>query len=104
MFQEPLDMSLIIDFETFQAQLLPTNKASWEEYKRWPVYDPALTNGVLDVRAKHSACGTGAGNTSCLDTDPDSDLYLGDRDNCPLVYNPAQRDGDGNGTGDACDQ
>ena len=35
--------------------------------------------------------------------DGDGDGFLGLQDNCPNVYNPDQRDSDGNGIGDACD-
>ena len=37
-----------------------------------------------------------------LKNDPDGDDIFGDLDNCPLVYNPAQLDSDGDGIGDAC--
>lgn len=35
--------------------------------------------------------------------DGDADGFVGLNDNCPDVYNPDQRDSDGNGIGDACD-
>lgn len=35
--------------------------------------------------------------------DSDGDGVLDDIDNCPLIQNPAQRDSDGNGIGDACE-
>lgn len=37
------------------------------------------------------------------DTDRDGDQVLDDADNCPDAPNPGQHDGDGDGTGDACD-
>ena len=48
----------------------------------------------------------GQGN-ACDDDDdgdgiPDND-FKGPADNCPLVYNSDQRDEDGNGVGDACE-
>jgi len=36
------------------------------------------------------------------DLDPDGDGIAGRNDNCPLINNPDQVDGDKNGTGDAC--
>jgi hypothetical protein len=38
----------------------------------------------------------------CVDPDLDNDGILNPLDNCPLVYNPAQEDSDGDGVGDAC--
>ncbi len=35
--------------------------------------------------------------------DQDEDLVRDSRDNCPLVFNPSQSDGDGDSAGDACD-
>ncbi len=35
--------------------------------------------------------------------DPDADGVEGVADNCPIVFNPDQADGDGDGAGDACD-
>jgi hypothetical protein len=35
--------------------------------------------------------------------DPDGDGIVSNRDNCPGVPNPDQKDGDGDGFGDACD-
>lgn len=37
------------------------------------------------------------------DTDDDADLVPDGADNCPLIYNPNQRDSNSNGLGDACD-
>ncbi len=37
-------------------------------------------------------------------TDPDNDRIFDPADNCPDVYNPDQRDSDGDGIGDACDE
>ncbi len=34
--------------------------------------------------------------------DADSDGHCADADNCPVIYNPDQQDGDGDGKGDAC--
>lgn len=41
--------------------------------------------------------------TNPIVPDTDSDGVLDGPDNCPVHYNPDQADGDGNGTGDACD-
>ena len=41
-------------------------------------------------------------DTSC-DNDLDLDRVCDDDDNCPLIYNAAQDDGDGDGLGDLCD-
>ncbi len=35
--------------------------------------------------------------------DPDGDWVYGSYDNCPVVYNPLQKDADGDAVGDACD-
>ncbi len=40
---------------------------------------------------------------TCPEGDPDADGLCGAADNCPLVNNAAQIDGDGDGLGDACD-
>lgn len=38
---------------------------------------------------------------ACIDTDIDS--TYDDTDNCPLIYNPDQKDTDSDGIGDMCD-
>lgn len=47
--------------------------------------------------------GTDVGRDGSPDTDSDDDGIPDDRDNCPGVFNPDQRDTDGNGVGDACE-
>jgi hypothetical protein len=42
-------------------------------------------------------------NTYMAEHDPDGDNYFDEYDNCPLVYNPDQKDIDGDGIGNACD-
>jgi Thrombospondin type 3 repeat len=52
-------------------------------------------NAVLDVVSFPASAGGG--------TDADGDGVPEPPDNCPNVYNPQQRDGDGDGVGNACD-
>jgi gliding motility-associated-like protein len=43
------------------------------------------------------------GIPDCEDTDDDNDDISDDQDNCPMTYNPYQRDRDDDGEGDVCD-
>jgi len=42
-------------------------------------------------------------NSYIAENDPDHDSVFGAADNCPLIYNPDQKDTDADGVGDACD-
>lgn len=55
----------------------------------------AGTLGCANCQIDTSSCTTVA--------DSDNDGVMDDRDNCPTVYNPDQRDTDRDGVGDACD-
>jgi YVTN family beta-propeller protein len=72
------------------------------------------THACLDADADDSSLDPDADTLSSLTeyrlyfTDPcvadtDSDSVLDGSDNCPLVHNPGQADGDGDGVGDACE-
>lgn len=45
----------------------------------------------------------GVVDDGCAPADPDGDGLVGEADNCPNAWNPAQADRDGDGTGNACD-
>ena len=45
-----------------------------------------------------------ASDSQCVNDDCDNDGVKNEVDNCPGVYNPDQKDTDGDGIGDACDK
>ncbi len=59
-----------------------------------------LTSTSKDVNTVGYDYRTGSGRISL---DADGDGFNHDKDNCPLIYNPDQKDTDGDGLGDVCD-
>ena len=59
LFVEPLPASPAIDMETFERQSSPTRAAADALRRRWPLYEPALLDDVLQVRPSHRACAMG---------------------------------------------
>jgi len=72
----------------------------------YPWSDEEKALGASD-ETQHSLAFTGGLQFSIgggvSDADKDGDLRDDPQDNCPLVFNPAQTDTDGDGVGDACD-
>jgi Thrombospondin type 3 repeat len=60
-----------------------------------------LLAGALTASAQTCAISSGIGKGLIADTDCDRIPDL--EDNCPFIVNPAQRDAESNGLGDACD-
>jgi hypothetical protein len=68
-------------------------------------------NDVCQVRNAYAAVELGLGDADCdgaedtqgLGSDDDRDTKRLPNDNCPFIYNPGQRDIDGDAVGDACD-
>ncbi|GMV40753.1 MAG: hypothetical protein AMXMBFR64_24690 [Myxococcales bacterium] len=58
-------------------------------------------NGVID---ENDVDTDGDGLKDCMDDDDDADGVLDEVDNCPLAYNPDQKNSDGDPKGDACDE
>jgi len=56
-------------------------------------------NGLVDEGFANT---DGDALADCVDPDQDNDGILNPIDNCPLAWNPAQADSDGDGVGDAC--
>ena len=67
--------------------------------------DPTDPNDHIGGITPVDTDGDGVGNSNSsgnCDLDDDNDTVLDDKDNCPKVSNPDQKDSDENGTGDAC--
>jgi predicted outer membrane repeat protein len=64
---------------------------------------------VCAVRRAYAAVGIGFADLNCdgiddnTQPDPDEDGVATAADNCPMVWNPGQHNGDGDALGDACD-
>jgi Tfp pilus tip-associated adhesin PilY1 len=67
----------------------------------YPVLDTNHDGAVLDCGIYTDCDALAAGMT--IDDGADGDDIPSDIDNCPNVYNPDQKDTDGDGVGDACD-
>jgi len=76
------------------------NDAAWYEY----LHDEMEKGGTGNVRHEPGADRVVVEfGQNDLDYDSDGDGVLDRNDNCPSVPNPSQRDIDGDGAGDACD-
>ena len=64
--------------------------------------DGFVVLACADVRTTKTVCKNG--RTQTLDCDRDSDSVFDRRDNCPNIANPQQRDVDGDGIGNHCDE
>jgi len=87
-------------FCNFQNGVIGLRKLYWdtiivasETFMNAPTPDP--------YRYCDSVAGTALGAEPAPDADQDG--VADDADNCPETFNPNQEDGDGDGTGDACD-
>ena len=66
-------------------------------------YDADVTVGVDDAADDDFNIGAIATRSAPVSLDSDGDGVADDGDNCPVIANPDQADGDGDGVGSACD-
>src|SRR6266571_2259 len=99
MFDPPQDLSsvdyyMIGDYAQVQAGFVSGTRVA---YVCFTSYDKTRSDVFLNDKKERVVC-----TTVTPPLDSDSDGVFDSADNCPNVFNPNQRDVDGNGVGDAC--
>ncbi len=95
--------SCALDSEGMSLSVKCWGEDSYKQTVVPPLFFDTDRDGIANKDDKYPLDFDNDGIPDTADKDNDNDIISDDKDNCPHVYNPDQKDTNGNAQGDACD-